>query len=182
MISDRLSFSNIESSLLAHISYGRVIKCIVHTEQGENYGTMILDGVCHSSIHFGRVILSRMVDPYCSQSPEAFLWSFMRRGPWVVLTSPVFSPSLWRGCINRDILDIPYDLRTRVRLYFLFTPYHLHTPRSLRPLFRSSPFHTSQSLQNIRAELFSLPITYEPPAPQAGTTIILCYPWTYFSS
>ena len=41
---------------------------IVYTEQGENHGTMILDGVCHSAIHFGRVILSRMVEPSRSQS------------------------------------------------------------------------------------------------------------------
>ena len=40
---------------------------IAYTEQGENNGTMILDGVCHSAIHFGWVILSRMVELSCSQ-------------------------------------------------------------------------------------------------------------------
>ena len=49
MISDHLPFSNIESSLLARISYGRVFGCIVYTEQRENYGTMILHGVCYSA-------------------------------------------------------------------------------------------------------------------------------------
>ena len=44
---------------------------IAYTEQGDNHGTMILDGVSHSAIHFGRVILSRiyiMVEPSRSQS------------------------------------------------------------------------------------------------------------------
>ena len=45
MISDRLLFSFIESSLLARLSYGRVLRYIAFTEQGENHGTMILDEV-----------------------------------------------------------------------------------------------------------------------------------------
>ena len=39
---------------------------------------MILDGVCYSVIHFGRVILSRMVELSCSQSSKVFsdiFWS-----------------------------------------------------------------------------------------------------------
>ena len=33
---------------------------------------MILDGVCNSAIHFGRIILSRTVEPSRSQSSKAF--------------------------------------------------------------------------------------------------------------
>ena len=50
MISDRLPFSNIESSLLARINYvRRVLRYIVYTEQGENHGTMTLHGACYSA-------------------------------------------------------------------------------------------------------------------------------------
>ena len=45
---------------------------MVYTEQGENHETMMLDGVCHSAIHFGRVILSRMVETSRSQSFKVF--------------------------------------------------------------------------------------------------------------
>ena len=45
-------------------------RCIDYTESGESHGTMILDGVCYSVIHFFRVILSRMVEPSCSQSSK----------------------------------------------------------------------------------------------------------------
>ena len=42
---------------------------IVYTEQRENHGSMILDGACYSAIiQFCRVILSRTVEPYKSQS------------------------------------------------------------------------------------------------------------------
>ena len=41
---------------------------IAYTEQKENHITMILDGVFYSVLHFCRVILSRMVEPSCSQS------------------------------------------------------------------------------------------------------------------
>ena len=33
------------------------VRYIDYTESGENHGTMILDGVCYSVIHFCRVIL-----------------------------------------------------------------------------------------------------------------------------
>ena len=64
---------------------------------------MIIDGVCYYVfIQFCRVILSRMVEPYCIQSSIDLLRSFMRRVPWVVLSSlgvyrhPVFSLSMLR--------------------------------------------------------------------------------------
>ena len=49
---------------------------------------IILDGVCYFTvIQLCRVILSRMVEPYYIQSSIDLLRSFMRRKPWVVLTS-----------------------------------------------------------------------------------------------
>ena len=44
-------------------------------------------GVVTPLIQFCRVILLRMVEPYCSQSSIDLLRSFIRRVPWVVLTS-----------------------------------------------------------------------------------------------
>ena len=50
-----------------HTWYGvgmlKVFEYIAYTEQGENYGTMILDGVYYAVIHFCKVIVSRMVEP-----------------------------------------------------------------------------------------------------------------------
>ena len=46
----------------------RIFGYITYTEQGDNHGTMILDGVFTPPIHFGRVILSRMVEPPRRQS------------------------------------------------------------------------------------------------------------------
>ena len=39
------------------------VRYIDYTESGENYGTMILDGVCYSDVHFGRVILYARGNP-----------------------------------------------------------------------------------------------------------------------
>ena len=33
------------------------VRNINYTESGENHGTMVLDGVCYSAVHFGRIIL-----------------------------------------------------------------------------------------------------------------------------
>ena len=41
----------------------KVFEYIAYTEQGENYGTMIIDGVYYAVIHLCRVILSRTVEP-----------------------------------------------------------------------------------------------------------------------
>ena len=57
-----------DSSLLPRLSDGSVFEHIAHTEQRENHGTIILDGVCYSVIHFYRVILSRMVESSSSQT------------------------------------------------------------------------------------------------------------------
>ena len=57
-----------DSSLLPRLSDGRVLRYIAYTEQREYHGTMILDGVCYSTLHFGRVILSRIGKPTRSQS------------------------------------------------------------------------------------------------------------------
>ena len=47
----------------------RVSVGIAYTEQRENHGSMILDGVCYFTlIQFCRVTLSRMIEPYHSQS------------------------------------------------------------------------------------------------------------------
>ena len=59
-------------------------------------------GVVTPLIQFCRVIILRMVEPYCSQSSIDLLRSFIRRVPWVVLTSlgvyrrPVFPLSMLR--------------------------------------------------------------------------------------
>ena len=45
-----------------------IIEYIACTEQGENHGTMILDGVCYPVTHLCRVILSRMVELSYGQS------------------------------------------------------------------------------------------------------------------
>ena len=71
-----------------HTWYGvgmlKVFEYIAYTEQGENYGTMILDGVYYAVIHFCRIILSRMVEPSRSQSfPGEYL---------VISTSVLSSP------------------------------------------------------------------------------------------
>ena len=40
------------------------VQYIDYTESGENNGTMILDGVCYSVKHFGRVILYVWSSPF----------------------------------------------------------------------------------------------------------------------
>ena len=93
--------------------------------------TLFSMGVVTPLIQFCRVILSRIVRPYCSQSSNDLSRSFTRRVPWGVLTSlgvidalcfpyqcsavnktrstPSFQdscPSLWRGCINTRCVQI----------------------------------------------------------------------------
>ena len=79
---DCCSISRIHYSCIVLSSHsGKLVELfgyIVYTEQRENHhGTMILDGVCHSALHFGRVMLSRMVEPSRSQSSKAFFWPFL---------------------------------------------------------------------------------------------------------
>ena len=57
---------------MARIRHGKVFGYIAYTEQGENHGSVILDGVCHSAIYFGRVILSSMVEPFRSVGRVGF--------------------------------------------------------------------------------------------------------------
>ena len=60
---------------------------IAYTEQRENHGYMILMGLVTPFIQFCRVVSSGMVEPSRSQY-------FMRRVPWVVLTSHCVSPDI----------------------------------------------------------------------------------------
>ena len=46
---------------------------IAYTEQRPNHGTMILDGVCYSGIHFGRVILNVWGSP----PVVSLFWSYL---------------------------------------------------------------------------------------------------------
>ena len=63
---------------------GRVFEYIAYIEQRENHGTMILDGVCYSDIHVGRVIL------YVWGSPPvgSLFWSFP--GKYLVISTNTF--------------------------------------------------------------------------------------------
>ena len=65
---------------------------IAYTERRENHGTMILYGVSYSAytLRYGSYCGYEIV-PY-SQSFLDLLRSFMRRVPWVVLTSHCVSP------------------------------------------------------------------------------------------
>ena len=60
--------------LAAPDAFPKACEYIAYTEQGENHGTMNPDGVCYPVIHFCRVILSRMVEPFCSQYFMILSW------------------------------------------------------------------------------------------------------------
>ena len=45
-------------------STSRMFEYIVYTEQEENLGTMVHDGIYNPVIHLCRVILPRMIEPY----------------------------------------------------------------------------------------------------------------------
>ena len=69
MISDRLLFSSMSVIYWLVLSYGRVTRYIVYTEEGERVmDTWFSMGAVTPFIQFCRVISSRMVMPYCSQS------------------------------------------------------------------------------------------------------------------
>ena len=89
---------------------------IAYTEQGENHGTMIVDGVCYFAIHFGRVILYEWRSPLIVKSFLAstlLLKYFRLRASTDACASPLIttlstisssnhifetlSPFLWRG-------------------------------------------------------------------------------------
>ena len=63
---------------------------------------MFLDGVCHSAIHFGRVISSRMVEPSRSQS---FLVVYGRPVCFPFNASLLIQYALY--IISLETLDIP---------------------------------------------------------------------------
>ena len=74
----------------------KAFEYIAYTEQGENYGTMILDGVYYAVIHFCRVILSRMVEPSRIQSfPGEYL---------VISTSTFVSKVSIDACVSPSML------------------------------------------------------------------------------
>ena len=79
---------------------------IVYTEQVENHGTIILEGVCRSAIHFGRVILSRTVEPSRSQY---FVWRVPLSGTFVRCVSPNVMLSIQYALyiISLKTLDLP---------------------------------------------------------------------------
>ena len=57
-----------------------VFEYIAYTEQGENHGTMVLEGGCYFAIQFCRVISSRMAEPSCRQSSldeYRLFWSYL---------------------------------------------------------------------------------------------------------
>ena len=52
----------------------RILEYIAYAKQGENHGTMILDGVCYSGILFGRAIIyGRRSPPEVSLFTDAYL-------------------------------------------------------------------------------------------------------------
>ena len=74
---------------------------IAYTEQGENNGTVILDGVCYSGLQFCRVILSRITELSCSRSflDEYCLICRVPSSPGVY-RRPCVSPSMLRYLYN----------------------------------------------------------------------------------
>ena len=76
------------------LSYGRVTRSIVYTEQGENHGTMILHGVSYSAYTLRYGAHCRCGIAPSSQSSFDLLRSFIQRVAWVVLTSHAVSPNI----------------------------------------------------------------------------------------
>ena len=78
----------------ATLSNGRVSVGIAYTERRENHGTMVLHGASYSAYTLRYGAYCRYEIAPSSQSFLGLLRSFMRRVPWVVLTSHCVSPNV----------------------------------------------------------------------------------------
>ena len=88
----------IDIYLLPRRSDGRVFEYIAYTEQREDHETMILDGVCYSDIHFGRVMLY----VWGNSQVVSIFWSFP--GQYLVISTSIFVSR----CLQTPVSPLQY--------------------------------------------------------------------------